>query len=323
MDELFASWEDEPFASASIGQVHRATMHDGRLLAVKVQHPGIEEAVEGDLANGAVVARLVGVVAPTALEAQRLYGEVARHFRDELDYLKEAAWQQRFAALHAGDATIAIPQVVVERSSRRVLSSTFSTGYDLETAMLRQEGGRRRYAEVLWRFVYRSILEGGLFNADPHPGNYLFQADGTVVFLDFGCVQLLSPEVRHYSRQAHLSAIARDEAAFAHHAAALVQARGGAYEKAFVEYLRLAVEPVFRSPFRITRSYARELVSGLYDLKRRAFDRQSQFVPLPESTVLLNRLQLGFFSVLARLDVEVDYAGVERQFLQSNGGESA
>jgi predicted unusual protein kinase regulating ubiquinone biosynthesis (AarF/ABC1/UbiB family) len=240
---------------------------------------------------------------------------VARHFRDELDYTKEAAWQQRFAALHAGDATIAIPEVVVERSSQRVLSSTFSAGYDLETAMLRSEGGRRRYAEVLWRFVYRSILEGGLFNADPHPGNYLFCADGTVVFLDFGCVQLLSPEVQRYSRHAHLAAIARDEAAFARHAADLVQARGGAYEKAFVEYLRHAVEPVFRSPFRITRGYARELLSGLYDLKRRAFDRQSQFVPLPESTVLLNRLQLGFFSVLARLDVEVDYAGVEREFL--------
>ncbi|HVU06033.1 MAG TPA: AarF/ABC1/UbiB kinase family protein [Polyangiaceae bacterium] len=313
--ELFETWEEQPFASASIGQVHRATLRGGRKVAVKVQHPGIEEALESDLSNGAVVARLVGAVAPSALEAQRLYEEVASHFRDELDYRKEAAWQERFRALHAGDPDVVVPSVVAARSTRRVLCTDLMEGVDLDSFSTYGERIRRKAAETLWRFVYESILTGGLFNADPHPGNYLFRPDGTVVFLDFGCVQMLSPEVQWHSREAHRAAIARNEAAFASHAAAIVDAKGGTYETVFVDYLRACMEPVFHSPYRITRKWVRGLVTGLYDLKRDAFKKGSNFVPLPESTVLLNRLQLGFFSVLARLDVEVDYRAVEQAFL--------
>jgi predicted unusual protein kinase regulating ubiquinone biosynthesis (AarF/ABC1/UbiB family) len=315
IETLFSDWEDEPFASASIGQVHRATLRGNRRVAVKVQHPGIEQALENDLSNGALVAKLVGAFAPNALDAERLYKEVARHFRDELDYRKEAAWQERFRALHAVDTDAIVPAVVASRSSRRVLCSDLMEGEDLEAAARRPEAERRKAAEVLWRFVYKSILTGGLFNADPHPGNYLFRKDGRVVFLDFGCVQMLSPEVQWHSREAHRAASLRNEMAFASHAAAIVDARGGSYEAAFVNYLRRCVEPVFASPYRITRPYVRGLVAGLYDLKTEAFAKDSRFVPLPESTVLLNRLQLGFFSVLARLDVEVDYRAVEQGFL--------
>lgn len=314
LERLFAEWEEEPFASASIGQVHRATLPDGRRIAVKVQHPGIEQALENDLANGAVLSRVASLLAPSGLEADRLYAEVASHFRGELDYAQEASWQERFAALHRDDAHVRVPRIIRERSSKRVLASELMTGNDLEAAMRRPENERRSYAETLWRFVYRSILKGGLFNADPHPGNYLFSGD-RVVFLDFGCVQELTPEVQRHSQNAHRSALARDERAFARHSAALIGARGGPYEEAFVGYLRRAVAPVFESPYRITRGYVRELVSGLHDLKQRAFAKNSRFVALPESTVLLNRLQLGFFSVLARLDVEVDYAALERSFL--------
>src|SRR5215471_11242482 len=100
IDLLFEQWEDEPFASASIGQVHMARLHDGRRVAVKVQHPGIEQAVENDLANGAVLSRFASLLAPSGLESDRLYAEVAEHFRGELDYAREAAWQERFRALH-------------------------------------------------------------------------------------------------------------------------------------------------------------------------------------------------------------------------------
>jgi predicted unusual protein kinase regulating ubiquinone biosynthesis (AarF/ABC1/UbiB family) len=314
MDELFAAWEDEPFASASIGQVHRAKLFDGRNVAVKVQHPGIDRAIEDDLANGALLARWVGALAPGALEPDRLYAEVARHFREELDYRREAAWQERFARLHECDRRILVPKIISERSSQRVLSSELMQGDDLESSMRRPEAERRRIAEILWGFVYRSILQAGIFNADPHPGNYLFRPEG-IVFLDFGCVQELSPEVQQGSRLAHAAALVRDERAFARHAAAIVEARGGPYEAVFVAYLRQTLEPIWSSPYRITRGYVRELFQGLLKLRRCAFSRKSQFVPLPESTVLLNRLHFGFFSVLARLDVEVDYAAVERQLL--------
>jgi predicted unusual protein kinase regulating ubiquinone biosynthesis (AarF/ABC1/UbiB family) len=316
IEALFDAWEDEPFASASIGQVHAARLGDGRRVAVKVQHPGIEQAVEGDLANGQALARLVGAVAPDAFEAERVYAEVANRFRDELDYRREAGYQRRFAALFAEDPRVVIPAVIDERSSQRVLTSVFEPGDEFEVAMLYPEPERRAAAELLWRFVYRSILVGGVFNADPHPGNTLFRRDGTIVFLDFGCVQELTRHVHVECHAAHAAAVAHDETGFARHAARIIGASGGPYEAAFVAYLRRCVEPVFASPFRITRPYARGLVTGLQELKKRAFDRHSGFVPLPESTVLLNRLQVGFFSVLARLDVEADYAKVEREFLQ-------
>lgn len=317
ISELFVDWEDEPFASASIGQVHRASLRGGRRVAVKVQHPGIEQAVEGDLASGHTLARLVGTVAPDAFEAERVYSEVADRFRDELDYRREAAFQRRFATLFARDARVVIPAIIDDRSSRRVLTSIYEPGDELEAAMLYPEAERRAAAELLWRFVYRSILIGGVFNADPHPGNTLFRRDGRIVFLDFGCVQELTRHVHAECHAAHLAAVARDEKGFARHAARIVGTHGGPYEAAFVGYLRRCVEPVFSSPFRITRPYARELVTGLQELKKRAFARHSGFVPLPASTVLLNRLQVGFFSVLARLDVEADYAAVERVFLES------
>jgi len=316
MVALFREWEDEPFASASIGQVHRARLFDGRSVAVKVQHPGIEQAVEGDLSNGHTLARLIGVVAPDAFEAERIYSEVAGRFRDELDYRREAAYQRSFIALFAEDSRVVIPAIIDDRSSRRVLTSIYESGDELEVAMRYPEAGRRAAAELLWRFVYRSILVGGLFNADPHPGNTLFRRDGTIVFLDFGCVQELTRHVHEECHAAHVAAVAHDEKGFARHAARIIGARGGPYESAFVDYLRRCVEPVFASPFRITRPYARGLVSGLQELKKRAFAPHSGFVPLPESTVLLNRLQIGFFSVLARLDVAADYAGVEREFLK-------
>jgi predicted unusual protein kinase regulating ubiquinone biosynthesis (AarF/ABC1/UbiB family) len=317
VDVLFEKWEDEPFASASIGQVHMAHLHDGRRVAVKVQHPGIEHAVEGDLANGHTLARLVGAVAPDAFEAERIYAEVANRFRDELDYRREAAYQGRFAALFAHDARVVIPAIIDDRSSHRVLTSVYESGDELEAAMLYPEAERRAAAELLWRFVYRSILIGGVFNADPHPGNTLFRRNGTIVFLDFGCVQELTRHVHAECHAAHVAAVAHDERGFARHAARIVGTRGGPYETAFVDYLRRCVEPVFASPFRVTRPYARALVTGLQELKKRAFARHSGFVPLPESTILLNRLQVGIFSVLARLDVEADYAAVERVFLES------
>jgi predicted unusual protein kinase regulating ubiquinone biosynthesis (AarF/ABC1/UbiB family) len=196
-----------------------------------------------------------------------------------------------------------------------VLTSLFAEGDELEVATRYPEAERRRAIETLFRFVYRSILVGGLFNADPHPGNYLFRRDGRIVFLDFGCVQELPHDVVVESRACHRAAVQRDEEGFTAAARRLVRTRGGAYEEDFVTYLRTTLDPVFRSPFRITRAFARGLVSGLYELKQRAFARGSGFVPLPEGTVLLNRLQVGFYSVLARLDAEVDYAAIERGFL--------
>lgn len=314
IDALFATWEPEPFASASIGQVHRA-VHDGRAVAVKVQHPGIEAAVESDLSNIGLLEGLVSGLGPKSLNARAVYDVIRDRFREELDYRLEASQVAFFADLHRDDPQIHLPPVIESRSSQRVLTTELVTGMTLDQAAESEEGLRQKFARTLWRFVFKGNLVGGRFNADPHPGNYIFHADGRVSFLDFGCVQVLEPGHILHARDAHWAAIRRDEAAFRRHVAALLGTRGGSYESTALGYSRHCFEPVFAAPFCIDRSYVSELADWIAVLKRQMLAKDGSFVQLPPNMVFLNRLQFGFYSVLARLEVSVDYAAVERDFL--------
>lgn len=319
IDRLFASWSDEPFASASIGQVHRAQLPNGHAVAVKVQHPGIDDAIESDLSNVSLLEGFVGALGPRALNSGAVLEEVKKRFREELDYRLEADWQQKFQALHLGDSSIRIPNVIRERSARRVLTMDLVSGATLEEAGDAPQDLRRAYAEALWRFVFKGNLVGGMFNADPHPGNYLFQPDGSVIFLDFGCIQPIRGERLTAARDLHRAALGRDDVAFRRAAAVILESKGGSYEEAATAYSRLCFEPVFASPFHITTEFASLLVREIKTVKDQLFAKDKSFVQLPPGMLFMNRLQFGFYSVLARLDVTVDYAGVERRFLREAG----
>jgi predicted unusual protein kinase regulating ubiquinone biosynthesis (AarF/ABC1/UbiB family) len=316
IERSFAQWSDEPFASASIGQVHRARLHDGRAVAVKVQHPGIDRAIESDLANVALLEGFVGALAPRSLDSAALLEEVRARFREELDYRLEATRQEQFRALHAHDPQISIPRVFAELSSQRVLTMTLASGSTLDEAALVAPELRRAYAEALWRFVFKGNLVGGMFNADPHPGNYLFQPDGGVVFLDFGCIQPIAGDRLPLARALHRAALLRDEAAFKLAAARLLESKGGSYEAAATAYSRRCFAPVFEAPFHITREFATNLVHEIGAVKEQLWAKDDSFVQLPPGMLFMNRLQFGFYSVLATLDVRVDYAEVERRFLR-------
>ena len=319
MSELFADWSDEPFASASIGQVHRATLLDGRKVAVKVQHPGIDRAVESDLRNAGVIESLVGAIGPKGVGVHDIFAVVAQRFREELDYELEATRQEQFKQIHGRDPSIHIPVVIRERSSRRVLTSSFEEGLTLEQAAAADVELRRVWAAVLWRFVFRGNLVGQMFNADPHPGNYMFRADGTIVFLDFGCVQpIVEPELGN-ARAMHRAALAQDESAFCEATKRMLGTRGGSFEVAVLAYVRRCFAPIFEVPFHMDRAYATEVVRSIQDLKKFMFAKDKSFTALPPGLVFMNRLQFGFYSVLARLDVAVDYAAVEREILGSAG----
>jgi predicted unusual protein kinase regulating ubiquinone biosynthesis (AarF/ABC1/UbiB family) len=317
--ELFAELEQQPFASASIGQVHRGRLHDGRSVAVKLQHPGIAEAVESDLNNARIMEGLVAMLGPRGVDPKAAFDEIALRFREELDYGLEAQHQMAFAKLHAGDPKIRIPLVIAERSRKRVLTTELAAGDTLEIAAERPEDERRSYAETLWRFVFKGNLVAGMFNADPHPGNYLFGADGCVTFLDFGCVQPMDAHRLPSARAVHRAALERDEAAFGRAVTDLLGLRGGDYGKLAIAYSRHCFAPLFESPFRVSREYSASLVGQIQQLKKAMWSKDGSFVMLPPSMLLLNRLQFGFYSVLARLDVRADFAAVERSFLAEAG----
>jgi predicted unusual protein kinase regulating ubiquinone biosynthesis (AarF/ABC1/UbiB family) len=325
IDELFADWTDEPLASASIGQVHVARLHDGRDVAVKVQHPGIARAVESDLANAGMLEGIVGSLGGKRFETKKMLAVVRERFREELDYTLEASRLELFATLHAGDATVLVPSFMASHSSKRVLTTGLARGLTFDEACAATVDERRAWAETMWRFVFKGTLVGGLLNADPHPGNYVFHEGGRVTFLDYGCVQPLDERRRGLARTTHAAALARDEAAFRRAVAAMVSSRPGALEELAVDYTRRCFEPLFGSPYRVTKPFAASLFDGMKDMGMAARKvKDEEFFAMPPDMLFVNRLQFGFYSVLARLDVEVDYARVERGFMsqsQSSSGE--
>ncbi len=321
IDRLFARWVDEPIASASIGQVHVATLPDGREVAVKVQHPGIEQAIESDLANASILEGFVGVLGGKRFEPKKMFAMIRERFREELDYGLEADRLSLFARLHAGDPTVRVPGLISSHSAKRVLTTELARGLTFDQACAAPEDERRAWAHTMWRFVFKGTLVGGVLNADPHPGNYVFHDGGAVTFLDYGCVQQVDDAHRMRGQAVHRAALARDEAAFGRAVANLVASKPGALEKVAIAYTRRIFEPLFQSPYRLTRPYAASLVDGMKDMARVARKvPESEAFPMPPDMLFVNRLQFGFFSVLARLDVEGDYANIERAFMPASDG---
>lgn len=316
LDQLFAEFDMQSIASASIGQVHRAVTHGGHEVAVKVQHPGIDKAMESDLRNAGLLEGAFRMYAGRKFESTRILEEIRARFREELDYALEADRQRRFAAVFDGRSDVIVPRVHDSLSADKVLTSDFVRGIKLDEAARASEAERRAWAETMWRFVYEGTLLGGLFNADPHPGNYFFGEQGRVAFLDFGCVQEVAAEQCALGIRTHRAACLKDIPTFEAAAAEMMHLRGGAYQQRALAYLREAFRPQLEAPFRITPAY----VAGLVGMFKDAFQsaRRSdddEYVPFESGIFFLNRLQFGFYSVLARLDVAVDYAGVELEFL--------
>jgi predicted unusual protein kinase regulating ubiquinone biosynthesis (AarF/ABC1/UbiB family) len=195
----FAEFSDEPMAAASVGQVHRAVLRDRRQVVVKIQYPGVAQAIRDDLANTELVAtflRFVTAAAGVKLDIRALAHEAAARIGEEVDYRHEAATIATFSDLYHGHPFIHIPDVIPEASSDRVLTMTYLDGIDYPAAQLADQDLKNTWAEVIARFMNGNYRHANLLHVDPHPGNYRFNADGSVGFLDFGCVQD-SPEKQH------------------------------------------------------------------------------------------------------------------------------
>ncbi|HCP48139.1 MAG TPA: hypothetical protein DIU15_19025, partial [Deltaproteobacteria bacterium] len=195
-DEFFAEIDHEPIAAASIGQVYRARLHNGDSVAVKVQYPGIAESVASDLDNAKLLAAPMFAMVPrVAMEGA--ISDLRSRLQLECDYALEAQSQLTFADLWAGDDEIYVPRVYQEMCGPQVLVTEFIEGESWAQMMARTDAAdRARYGRILFRFVYHSLYAFGIFNTDPHPGNYLFMPDGRVAFLDFGSVHRYEDSTR-------------------------------------------------------------------------------------------------------------------------------
>jgi predicted unusual protein kinase regulating ubiquinone biosynthesis (AarF/ABC1/UbiB family) len=191
--ELFASFEEEPIAAASIGQVYRATLHDGREVAVKVQYPGVAGAVRADLQNLDMIMRLLKRMTP-GLDVRAIADEIKDRIVEELDYELEAQNQRSLARIFAGHPFIVVPEVISGLARERVMVSEFVMGVGFEELKSRPQAERDRIGEIVFRFFLGCLYRHRQFSGDPHPGNFLLQDDGRVAFMDFGLFKRLDRE---------------------------------------------------------------------------------------------------------------------------------
>jgi predicted unusual protein kinase regulating ubiquinone biosynthesis (AarF/ABC1/UbiB family) len=193
LDEVFDAFHEEPIAAASIGQVYRARLHDGREVAVKVQYPGVAAAVRADLQNLEMIMRLLRRMTP-GLDVKAIAEEIRERIGEELDYELEAQNQRSLARIFAGHPFIFVPDVVSSLSRERVLVSEFVAGVGFEELKGRSQAVRDRLGEIVFRFFVGCLYRHRQFSGDPHPGNFLLLADGRVAFLDFGLFKRMEAE---------------------------------------------------------------------------------------------------------------------------------
>jgi predicted unusual protein kinase regulating ubiquinone biosynthesis (AarF/ABC1/UbiB family) len=324
VDELFASFERAPFAAASIGQVHRARLHDGEEVAVKVQYPGVDAAVASDLKNVAMMhsmfAPFLGIAGRSQMSRgqKEAIAEVSARVLEETDYAHEAAAQERFRAMVEGDPELKVPRVFFERSSRRVLTTELVRGRTLQQVCSEDDqAARDRWATILNRALCDSLYVHRLFNADPHPGNYLFTDEGEVVLLDFGCTKeipdAMQRSMRGYMRlaiRATRSDAPEDWEAFRAAIAEVfrLDRSDAATFEVFEQFILYCLAPYLKNePFAFTHAYTGGSVDVMVKGLKKAVFRGGMLPSLPNlpatppDFTFISRVQWGFYSVLTML----------------------
>jgi predicted unusual protein kinase regulating ubiquinone biosynthesis (AarF/ABC1/UbiB family) len=194
LEEIFATFDETPVAAASIGQVYRAELHDGREVAVKVQYPGVAQAVRADLQNLGMILRLMKRIAP-GLDVKATADEIRARIGDELDYELEAQHQRALARLFRGHPFIVVPAVVTSLSRERVIVSEFVRGVGFDALKEADQDTRDRVGEIVFRFFFGCMYRHRQFSGDPHPGNFLLLPDDRMAFLDFGLFKVMPKEL--------------------------------------------------------------------------------------------------------------------------------
>jgi len=216
IQDVFETFDPVPIAAASIGQVYKAKLHDGRDVAVKVQYPGVAQAVRADMKNLGMILRLMKRVAP-GLDPKAMGDEIRSRIDEELDYELEAQNQRTLARIYRGHPFIVVPEVVTSLSHEKVIVSEFVAGRGFEELKQLPEAERDRLGEIIFRFYFGCMYRHHQFSGDPHPGNSLLLDDGRMVFLDFGLFKRIPPAVAEFELEIARLGIAGDGASLIEH----------------------------------------------------------------------------------------------------------
>lgn len=326
-EAIFAHWEPEPFAAASIGQVHRAVTRSGEQVAVKVQYPGIDRAIENDLKS---LSLLESFVSPLARKYQtkETLEEIKAVFLAELDYTLEASNADIFRRMFADVPEIVVPKVHHSLTTKRVLTLEYIEGQSYQQyCAAASQRDRNLSGTTIWRFMFRALLVYGMLYADPHPGNYRFLGNGRVAFLDYGCVKRLPPELLDGIKRYMRAALDADWQEFDR---ACVEVLGfdRSDEASWDLYrsytLELLLPITLRAPFQCSPERARETVAFLVRGHRNMAQKDERSLPKlpnlpkpPPDLTFMNRLQWGLASVLGGLRTEAQFRELTEPWVRS------
>ncbi len=320
-EQLFSAFDPEPFASASIGQVHRATLDDGRDVVVKVQYPGVDTAVDADLRSVRFALRASGLLSWPKETMHALFEELRARLHEELDYCNEADNVRRFRRFHANRPWVVLPDVVGERSSQRVLTLTYEGGASLEEAATFPQDVRDELGQRLFTLFTDELFVHHAIHADPNPGNFAFRRDGTVVMYDFGCVKDVPRLVVDAYAQTVRASLEADWEAVEAGLLQLGARNPGGPRPADADYARW--RKIVLAPF-LTATYD----YGVAELHRQALAETPKFLGMyrnsflpPKELIFVDRTAMGHYHNLKRLGVQGPFQALLRSALDAHASQ--
>jgi predicted unusual protein kinase regulating ubiquinone biosynthesis (AarF/ABC1/UbiB family) len=309
--ELFADVDEEPFAVASLGQVHRARTSDGEDVAVKVQHAGVAEAIEADLRNLGLVGAIIKRLAP-GLDAGALLAELRERISDELDYELEAQHQRRLERRFRGHPHVRLPRVRTDLSARRVLVTEYVEGLRSDEIKQLGDAERDRIGEIAFRFFFGLVWRDGTVVGDPHPDNCALCRDGRLCVLDFGLLRDLDADYLQGERDI-TRALADDDPQRVHDGLSslgYLPDPGSFDPGALLEHLAAAGE------WRLARGFRRldaEYVTRILELgypPRSPYFGLMRRLRMPPPTLLLRRMEVQVLSLLGDFRAGADWGAI-------------
>ncbi len=319
---LFRRFDREPFASASIGQVHRAQVDDGREVVCKVQYPGVDGAVDSDLRHLRVALRASGLVNIGRKALNETFEELRTRLNEELDYTNEAQNVRFFQGFHQKHDFVKIPNVVGERSSARVLTLEYEPG--LTAPEVHEAGWDQATRDQLGRNLFvvmaSQLFEFGAIHGDPNPGNFAFREDGTVVIYDFGCVKRMHKDILRAYRDTIVAGKAEDYDALDQGLIDLGVRRpsGPPVEAAYYKQWR----DIFTEPFLQHEVYdygQADIHEKVMRMAPGAIKRMASFQPAKE-LIFVDRTVVGHYGNMRTLRSRIPVLGILEPYLEAFDG---
>jgi predicted unusual protein kinase regulating ubiquinone biosynthesis (AarF/ABC1/UbiB family) len=312
----FAKFDVRPIAAASIGQVHRARLKDGRDLAIKVQYLGVAGSIDSDVANVGALLRMSGLI-PKGFALAPYLEEARKQLHQETDYTREGQYLARFGALLADAPAFAVPTFIPEWSTPQILAMSYVEGAPIEEAFTQPKDERRRIADALIGLTLRELFDEGLMQSDPNFANYRYDPKtGQIILLDFGATCELNPTVVAQYRALLAAGLGEDHAALeriAEEIGFIAPETAPRHRAAIMEMMEMAFAALRHDgPFDFTdKTLPRAMQAAGLALAEDGFIPP----PLPIDVLLLQRKFGGMFLLASQLGAELDLSGYFKRYV--------